>query len=83
MSCQRAPHSTDALHPRCRVCGNRSLRIDEVFHRELLLLAECGRCSHRWTHALPDSRPAARLRRVGTPSRAAAARPRDGALHAA
>jgi len=34
---------------RCGVCGFREVRTDEVFDRGVVLLAECGRCRHRWT----------------------------------
>jgi hypothetical protein len=35
---------------RCRVCGFAEVRTDEVVDRGTLLLAECPRCEHRWTH---------------------------------
>lgn len=34
---------------RCLVCGCGEVRTDEVLERGLVLLAECRRCSHRWT----------------------------------
>jgi len=34
---------------RCLVCGFAEVRTDEVVDRGLVLLAECGRCEHRWT----------------------------------
>src|SRR5262245_1026360 len=58
---------------RCLVCGFRELRTDEVVERGWLLLAECPRCEHRFTQALPgpaELAPAARA-----PERAAPARP--------
>lgn len=39
---------------RCRICGCGSLWTDEVLHVRRWLLAECKRCHHRWTQALPD-----------------------------
>ncbi|MEE3329567.1 MAG: hypothetical protein VX246_01755 [Myxococcota bacterium] len=38
----------------CGVCGCESLWIDEVAFQGRMLLAECPRCQHRWTEALPD-----------------------------
>lgn len=38
---------------RCGVCGFREVRTDEVFDRGIVLLAECGRCRHRWTTRAP------------------------------
>ena len=45
---------------RCHVCGFTEVRTDEVVDRELMVLAECPRCDHRWTHAPASSRDAAR-----------------------
>jgi hypothetical protein len=33
----------------CAVCGSPDIAADEVLHRGLWLLGECGRCGHRWT----------------------------------
>jgi len=49
---------------RCPICGCGSLWTDEVLHVQRWLLAECQRCDHRWTEALPDQ--PARARRVGS-----------------
>ena len=35
---------------RCLVCGFAEVRTDEVIDRGLVLLHECPRCTHRWTH---------------------------------
>lgn len=32
----------------CEVCGSDDLSVDEVQSGGRLLLAECGRCDHRW-----------------------------------
>jgi hypothetical protein len=34
---------------RCHVCGFTEVRTDEAYDRELVFLAECPRCDHRWT----------------------------------
>jgi len=39
--------------PHCRVCGCSWMRTDEAVDRGPILLAECGRCGHRWTASLP------------------------------
>ncbi len=59
---------------RCLVCGFAEARTDEAFDRELVFLAECPRCQHRWTsrapletvspQALPLSLTTCRLQRV-------------------
>jgi hypothetical protein len=46
------PNSSSKKH--CGVCGCESLQIDEVAHQGRMLLAQCSRCQHRWTEALPD-----------------------------
>jgi hypothetical protein len=60
--------------PRCLVCGCDSVRTDAVepsAARAGLLLAECPRCDHRWTEALPQrlrvlpTRPMRRVLREG------------------
>ena len=42
---------------RCAVCGSRELHTDAVEPPDgggaWLWLAECARCAHRWTRALP------------------------------
>ena len=38
--------SFEAAH--CQVCGSSDLQVDEVQSGGRLLLAECGRCDHRW-----------------------------------
>jgi hypothetical protein len=40
-----------ALEPTraCAVCGAGEVAADEAFDGGLWLLAECGRCGHRWT----------------------------------
>lgn len=56
---------------RCRVCGCDDVHTDEVVDGEVLCLAECPRCDHRWTTRAP--RP--RMRSVA--SRAAQPAPRE------
>jgi hypothetical protein len=52
---------------RCPVCDFRELRTDEVFHRGLLLLAECPRCEHRFTQEpLAETPPVALAPRLRT-----------------
>jgi len=51
---------------RCRVCGFSEILFDEAMDRELVVLAECPRCAHRWTDA-PQVSPAAV--RVASPVR--------------
>jgi hypothetical protein len=41
---------------RCHVCGFTEIRIDEAVDRELVVLAECPRCEHRWTNPPAVSR---------------------------
>jgi predicted Zn-ribbon and HTH transcriptional regulator len=41
---------------RCHVCGFTEIRIDEAVDREVLVLAECPRCDHRWIGAPGSSR---------------------------
>ncbi len=41
---------------RCHVCGFSEILFDEAIDRELVVLAECPRCDHRWTHAPAASR---------------------------
>ena len=33
----------------CEICGSSAVRVDEVQSGGRLLLAECGRCDHRFT----------------------------------
>jgi hypothetical protein len=40
----------------CEVCGSSDLHVDEVQAGGRLLLAECGRCDHRWTGRVGGSR---------------------------
>lgn len=47
---------------RCLVCGFTEVQTDEVIDRGWVLLAECRRCSHRWT-----ARPPARMGRMAEP----------------
>jgi hypothetical protein len=49
----------------CPVCRSAEVHTDEVTDREVVLLAECPRCEHRWTlqlapaaTALPEAAPA-------------------------
>jgi hypothetical protein len=37
----------------CQRCGFSEIRTDEVVDRELMYLAECPRCEHRWTSPEP------------------------------
>jgi hypothetical protein len=48
---------------RCHVCGFAEVRTDEAFDRELVVLAECPRCDHRWTSSDPATLEPVRLRR--------------------
>jgi rubredoxin len=57
---------------RCRVCGFAEIEADAVFHRELVFLAECPRCEHRFTTAEPPPRRAAVARAGAGPHREAA-----------
>ena len=50
--CLRQPSRTLT---RCLVCGFAEVRTDSVVDRGVVLLAECGRCEHRWTSSLPDA----------------------------
>ena len=65
---------------RCLVCGFGEVRTDEVVDRELVQLAECPRCEHRWTTRVTtpqvmaprSARPFARMARsVEDPATAA------------
>jgi len=38
---------------RCGVCGFSEVRTDDVLDREMVFLAECPRCEHRWTSPSP------------------------------
>ncbi len=38
--------------PRCSVCASESVATDEVIDRDVLRLAECRRCQHRWTESI-------------------------------
>ena len=60
---------------RCLVCGSSEIRTDEVIDRGVVLLGECPRCAHRWTHsAVPaTAEPRARLRRARPAAEGAAA----------
>jgi hypothetical protein len=46
--------SAERTVTRCLVCGCSEVRTDEVVDRGFLLLAECPRCDHRWTHGAPE-----------------------------
>ncbi len=37
----------------CAVCGCADVYTDEVVDRDVVLLAECPRCEHRWTVSAP------------------------------
>jgi len=45
---------------RCGVCGFAEVQTDEVVDREVIFLAECPRCEHRWTSTAPIGARAAR-----------------------
>jgi hypothetical protein len=57
---------------RCCICGFSEVRTDEVVDRDVLFLAECPRCDHRWTSLEPiaaqstatPSLPTVRFQRV-------------------
>ena len=38
---------------RCAVCGGHEIECDEVLDAEVLRLATCRRCAHRWTERAP------------------------------
>jgi len=38
--------------PRCSVCASENIATDEVLDRDVLRLAECRRCQHRWTESI-------------------------------
>ena len=40
----------------CEVCGSAEIQLDEVQSGGRLLLAQCGRCDHRFTGRLGSSR---------------------------
>ena len=54
-----APGSAAPAPCACPVCGGAELRVDEVADRELLRLAACLRCDHRWTERLTPAPAAA------------------------
>jgi hypothetical protein len=60
---------------RCLVCGSSEIRTDEVIDHGVVLLAECPRCAHRWTHSAgpAGAQARARLRRAGPAAKGAAA----------
>jgi hypothetical protein len=38
---------------RCAVCGGHEIDRDDVVDGDVLRLATCGRCAHRWTERPP------------------------------
>ncbi len=38
---------------RCCICGFSEVRTDEAVDRDVIFLAECPRCEHRWTSQEP------------------------------
>jgi hypothetical protein len=38
---------------RCAVCGGHEIECDEVLDGDVLRLATCARCAHRWTERAP------------------------------
>lgn len=55
----------------CAICGSSAVMTDEVDASGMpgLLLAECGRCEHRWTRRLSmPARVQERVRRVAANS---------------
>ena len=50
----------------CQRCGFSEVRTDEVVDRELMYLAECPRCEHRWTSREPILSMPARLEPILT-----------------
>ncbi len=44
----------EILH--CEVCGSADMEVDEVQSGGRLLLAECGRCDHRFTGRVESAR---------------------------
>jgi uncharacterized Zn finger protein len=53
---------------RCLVCGSSEILTDEVVDRGIVLLAECSRCTHRWTE-----KPLARIVTTHAPEQSSAA----------
>ena len=47
----------------CGICGFSEIHTDEVVDRNLVFLAECPRCKHRWTSTRPLG-----LQSAGSPS---------------
>ena len=37
----------------CAVCGSNEVECDEVLDGDVLRLATCARCAHRWTERAP------------------------------
>jgi hypothetical protein len=62
------PCEAAATGVRCVVCGCDDVRTDEVVDGEVIFLAECPRCDHRWTSRAP--RPRVRIVALRTPARA-------------
>jgi hypothetical protein len=61
------PEFRQRLVMRCSICDFAEIRTDEVVDHGPVLLAECPRCDHRWTQALPTL-PQARVRSVRHPT---------------
>ena len=47
---------------RCHICGFTEVLTDEVYDGDLVFLAECPRCDHRWTSSSPPAVEPARIR---------------------
>ncbi len=60
----------------CEVCGSDQVQVDEVQSAGRLLLAECGRCDHKWTGRVASPRV---LHPAPQPDREAARGVRSGA----
>jgi hypothetical protein len=59
----------------CPVCGFAEVRTDEAIDREIVFLAECPHCEHRWTSRapIPPGRPLVRAGRTAHVREAASA----------
>ena len=55
---------------RCAVCGAHEIDRDEVLDGDVLRLATCGRCAHRWTERAPRLVLAAARESVEVPAAA-------------
>ena len=59
--------------PRCSVCASENVVTDEAIDRDVLRLAECRRCQHRWTESIRPLSVTPLVASARGPSEAAAA----------